>query len=94
MTRQYFEEHVTYAVEVESDYGRIWRTFVGVRAMNKYLTQVECSEDMWISDVDLSCKQEDKEVRDFLNRVEYNLRHNPKCKGKSFNDILGAMLVA
>lgn len=89
MTKAYYYEHVTYAVEIEYEYGgRSWHTVVGEKELNRFCKL----HDDELSDIDLSTKQQDEKVRDFLNRAYYNTYHNPTFKGKSFMDVIDAML--
>ena len=90
MTKDYYDAHVTIAIEIEfDDGGRFWKTVVGKDAYHKVCERY-CGE---ISDVDLCAKQEDEKVRDFLNTVEYNKRHNPRFARSTFYEVLDAMLI-
>lgn len=87
MTKQYFNDNVVWAVEV--DYGRrYWETVKGEKELNEYCERHE--DDL--SDVDFAIKQEDEWVRDVLNTAEYNFRNNLNwCKKQgltSFQDVI------
>ena len=87
MTREYFKENVTMAVEIEWDDGyRHWVDCKGSEVDD--IVKGNLRSGQYISDIDFCTKQYDEKVKNFLNFVFYNFYHNPNFKGKSLDDVL------
>lgn len=86
--REYFEQHVVMAVEVEMEYGgRYWNSMPGSK-VREYCERIANREDAYVSDLDYSCKQDDEWVRRVLNTADYNWRKNSEwCKSRNLTSL-------
>lgn len=87
MTREYYNNNVDMAIEVEDEYGhRMWVDCKG-SALDSTWEKYK-KRGYSFSDEDLCCTQSDEKVRHFLNVVDYNSNHNPNYKGLGFHKVL------
>lgn len=89
MTREYFDNNVIMAVEIESDYGgRYWETIKGSEVKD-YLNNL--SEDDGVSDIDYCTEQEDPEIREIIDKAG-EIFWSKDNQFKSFNEAVNSLL--
>lgn len=94
MNKQYFEQNVMMAIEVEYvDGGRCWHTKKGseVRA---YLDRLDQDENRYLSDIDYCSKQDDPEIGKIIDTAISIWTDREKSAGfKSLDEVIDSLLV-
>lgn len=89
MTREYFYQNADIEAEIyDIRSGKIYQTMAGKESDVERL----CNGDKDYRVIGYAIEQSDKAIAKFLNRAEYNRRHNPKCREWALNEVVGAML--
>ena len=89
MTREYFYQNADLEVEIyDVRSGKIYRTMT----CKESDAERQCVGDKDYRIIGYALEQSDKAIARFLNRAEYNRRHNPKCREWALNEVVDAML--
>lgn len=94
MTKEYFEQNVIMAIEIEyEDGGRHWNTMKGSE-VKEYLDRLEHNEGRYLSDVDYCSKQNDPEIGKIIDAAIEIWRDKEKsAKFKNLDDVIDSLLV-
>lgn len=94
MTKEYFEQNVIMAVEVEYEGGgRCWHTMKGSE-VKEYLDKLEQDEYRFLSDIDYCSKQNDPEIGKIIDAAIEIWRDKEKsAKFKNLDDVIDSLLV-
>lgn len=94
MTKEYFEQNVIMAIEIEyEDGGRHWNTMKGSE-VEEYLDRLEHDEGRYLSDIDYCSKQNDPEIGKIIDAAIEILRDKEKsAKFKNLDDVIDSLLV-
>lgn len=94
MTKEYFEQNVIMAIEIEyEDGGRHWNTIKGSE-VEEYLDRLEHDEDRYLSDIDYCSKQNDPEIGKIIDAaIEIWSDKEKSAKFKNLDDVIDSLLV-
>lgn len=94
MTKEYFEQNVIMAIEIEyEDGGRHWNTMKGSE-VEEYLDRLEHDEGRYLSDIDYCSKQNDPEIGKIIDAAIEIWRDKEKsAKFKNLDDVIDSLLV-